>query len=221
MLGPPGAGKGTQARRLSESYGFPQISTGDIFRSHVKNKTELGQRVSDILDRGELVPDRLTCEIVADRLSKQDCANGYILDGFPRTTGQAEALDKILEGRDESLDLAIDLEVDDDELVERLTNRRTCPKCGTIYNVKSNPPKQPNVCDNPGCGGAKLVQREDDKEQTIRDRLKVYYQNTQPIVGFYENKGILKTISAAGRDADEIETAVQAYVGRNGKAANA
>lgn len=209
MLGPPGAGKGTQARRLSERHGFPQISTGDIFRANIKQKTDLGLRVQDILDRGDLVPDNLTCEIIAERLAQPDCRNGYILDGFPRTTGQAEELDRILAERQESLDIALSLEVDDDELVSRLSNRLTCPKCGTIYNLISNPPAQKGVCDKPECEGAKLVQREDDKEETIRERLRVYHETTKPIVDFYEAKGIVASIPADGRSAAEIETAIE------------
>lgn len=192
MLGAPGAGKGTQAKRIAATRSLPHISTGDIFRAHLRDGTALGKHVREYLDAGKLVPDELTCEIVADRLGEADCANGYILDGFPRSVPQADNLAGVLREQGERLDVAINIDVSDEEIIGRLTARRTCPECGRIYNLKFDPPKQEGVCDE---DGAALVQRKDDQEETIRERLKVYHGTTEPIIAFYEEQGILKTVS--------------------------
>lgn len=211
MLGAPGAGKGTQASRIAESRGLPHISTGDIFRKHLKDGTELGQQVQQYLNAGELVPDELTCAIVADRLTEGDCANGYILDGFPRSQPQAEALKKMLEERNESIDVAIDIDVPDADIIERLSARRTDPETGAVYNLKFNPPS-PEVAE-------KLVQRDDDKPETIRQRLSVYHETTKPIIDYYEKEGILESIASAGLTPDEVYTKVEAILEAQGASA--
>ena len=178
LVGPPGSGKGTQAKMIAEKYNIPHISTGDIFRENIKNQTELGVKVKEILDSGNLVPDELTIEIVRDRLSKDDCSNGYLLDGFPRTIPQAEALEKI-----EKADVVIDVEVPDDEIVTRITGRRMGSD-GVIYHTKYKPAPE----------GIELTQRDDDKEDVVRTRLKAYHDQTEPIIGFYTERGIVKEI---------------------------
>ncbi len=204
LLGGPGAGKGTRARWLSDKYGIPQISTGDIFREHIEHQTDSGKEMEDYLKRGQLVPDNLACEIVTHRLAKNDCKDGYILDGFPRSSPQAEELDRILADRGETIDIAINLEVSDDTMVERLGARRTCSNCGNIYNLTSNPPKVEGECDSLGCEGSELVQREDDREDTVRERLKIYHATTEPIIKFYEAKGLIESIPAEGEGPEEI-----------------
>lgn len=204
LLGGPGAGKGTQARWLSDKYGIPQVSTGDIFREHIEHQTESGKEMEDYLKKGRLVPDSLVCEIVTHRLAKDDCEDGYILDGFPRSLPQAEELDRILADRRETIDVAINLEVSDDAMVERNSARRTCSNCGAIYNLKSNPPKVEGECDSLGCEGAELVQRDDDRADTVRERVKIYHATTEPIIKFYEAKGLLKSIPAEGEGPEEI-----------------
>ena len=216
LLGAPGAGKGTQARRLSDSYGVPQISTGDIFRGHVENKTKIGLRIEAYLNEGQLVPDSLVCEIVAARLAEEDCAGGYILDGFPRSVPQAENLESLLSGRGEAIDVAIVLDVPDDELVGRLTARRTCPACGRIYNLESDPPKREGRCDNEGCGDTELQQREDDKEETIRARLDVYHNTTEPIVAYYKNKGLCRPVGGTALSPDEIADQIAGVLEKSG-----
>jgi adenylate kinase len=196
MLGAPGAGKGTQAQRMAEQIAVPHISTGDIFRKNLKEGTELGLKVKDYLSSGALVPDQLTCDLVADRLAEADCAGGYILDGFPRSLPQAEALDAFLSGRGDRLDVAIDIDVPDEEIVDRLSARRTDPETGTIYNLKFSPPPA-DVAD-------RLVHREDDQPETILQRLKVYHETTKPIIGYYREQGILKTIAGSGATPDEV-----------------
>ncbi len=200
MLGAPGAGKGTQARMISEAFGIPQISTGDIFRANIRDNTELGQKAKSYIDQGLLVPDELTCDLVVDRISQPDCAKGYILDGFPRTIPQAEALTKALEERGEQIDYAIDVEVPDTHIIERMTGRRTCPNCGATYHVLFNATKVKDVCDE--CGSA-LTQREDDKEDTVRKRLDVYHSQTQPLIEYYEEKGVLHRIEGT-RKMNEV-----------------
>jgi len=216
MLGAPGAGKGTQAKRIAEIYGIPQISTGDIFRAHLKQGTELGRQVKRYLDSGELAPDALTCEIVADRLGENDCANGYILDGFPRSLPQAQALDRLLEGRGESLDVALDIQVADEQIVERLSARRFCPVCGAVFNLKFSPPPP----DGHRCGGVgpvvQLEQRSDDNEETVRNRLRVYHEITEPIVTYYREKGILREVPAAGLDPNEVFERIEEVLGEVG-----
>ncbi len=191
MLGPPGAGKGTQAKMLVERFGIPQISTGDMLRAAVAEGTELGRKAKEYMDKGQLVPDEVVIGIVRERLSKEDCKKGFILDGFPRTVPQAEALDGILEEMGRKIDYVINIVVPDEEILKRLTGRRTCRKCGAMYHVVYNPPKKEGVCDK--CGG-ELYQRDDDKEETIRNRLKVYAEQTAPLVDYYRKKGVLVDI---------------------------
>lgn len=212
ILGAPGAGKGTQARRIARKYGWPHISTGDIFRSHLEERTAVGQKIESYMRNGKLVPDELACQIVDERLAKPDCANGYILDGFPRTLPQARALDGWLAERQKELDVVILLEVGDEELVARLSGRRTCPNCGKIYNLKFNPPKRDMVCDKPGCVNIELVHREDDREQTVRDRLAVYHEDTEPLIQYYESESLLRPVDGAGHDLDAIERKLQAVL---------
>ncbi len=200
FLGPPGAGKGTQAKKIAEKYGIPQISTGDMFREHLSKGTELGQKAKEYMDKGQLVPDEIVLGMVEERLKQPDCEKGFILDGFPRTVPQAEALDKLLEKMGKKIDYAICIDVPDDELVKRLTGRRTCKNCGMMYHVIFKPPKEEGKCDV--CGG-ELYQRADDNEETVRNRLKVYHEQTEPIIQFYEKKGVLHRIDGMG-SIDEI-----------------
>ena len=192
LFGPPGAGKGTQAQLLSSRLGVPQIATGDILREAVKEGTELGRLAKQYMDRGELVPDDVVIGIVEERLRRPDCARGFILDGFPRTIKQAEALDEILARMGVKLDAVINLEVDEEEVVRRLANRRTCRNCGAVYHLIFNPPKREGVCDR--CGGP-LYQRDDDREETIRNRLRVYREQTQPLLRYYEERGLLRNVN--------------------------
>lgn len=217
ILGAPGAGKGTQARRMAKKHGWPHISTGDIFRSHLEQKTAIGQKIESYMNSGQLVPDALACEILGERLAQPDCARGYILDGFPRSVPQAEALDHLLAQRHEKLDAVILLTVDDEELVERLTARWTCPHCGKIYNVKFNPPKKPGVCDKPECNGTKLVQREDDREETVRRRLKVYHETTEPLIQHYVRGGQLQRVDG-GASPDAIAEQIEGMLRKKGAA---
>jgi len=193
LLGAPGAGKGTQAKQIVEHYGIPQISTGDLLRENVKLGTELGKKAKSIMDAGKLVPDDLVNDMVAERVARPDCARGYILDGFPRTVGQAEWLDGFLSARGSKLPLrVIKIAVDYDKLLRRLTGRRTCPVCGTIYNIYTSPPKFNEVCDK---DGAKLTFRKDDSEEAIGTRLKAYENETLPLTDYYRRRGILTEIS--------------------------
>lgn len=188
MLGAPGAGKGTQAKFISDEYKIPQISTGDIFRSNIKNKTELGKKAKSYIDQGLLVPDELTLDLVTDRLAEDDCANGYILDGFPRTLNQADALTAALKKQGTAIDFAIDIEVADEVIVKRMSGRRVCPKCGASYHVEYNAPQADGICDL--CGG-ELAIRDDDKAETVKKRLEVYHQSTQPLIEYYKKAGCL------------------------------
>jgi len=188
MLGPPGAGKGTQAALLAERLDAPHVSTGDIFRSEQAQDTLLGKRVSNYLERGELVPDDLTIAVVEKRLGEKDCSNGFVLDGFPRSVVQAEALEDLLREQGTALTRVITIQVSEQEAVRRLTARRYCPKCGAVYNLMSRPPERAGRCD---VCGARLVQREDDTEETIRNRLRVYEEETKPLLAYYERKGLL------------------------------
>ncbi|AJF07219.1 adenylate kinase [Geoalkalibacter subterraneus] len=198
LLGPPGAGKGTQAQMLMEKFSIPQISTGDILRSAVKNATPMGVKAKEYMDAGALVPDDVVVGIVRERLQQADCANGFILDGFPRTVPQADALTDTLDELSLGLDAVISLEVDTDALVSRLTGRRTCPSCGKGYHVDFDPPSKGGVCD--ACGG-NLVQRDDDREETIRKRLDVYREQTAPLVDYYRKGGLLVEVDGmAGID---------------------
>jgi adenylate kinase len=188
LLGPPGAGKGTQAKMLTERFSIPQISTGDILRAAVKDGTPMGLKAKEYMDAGGLVPDEVVVGIVRDRLQEADCNNGFILDGFPRTVAQADALQTSLEEMDKALDRVISLDVDAEALVERLTGRRTCKECGRGYHVKFDPPRQDTVCD--ACGGS-LFQRDDDQEETIRKRLQVYADQTSPLISYYRDADVL------------------------------
>jgi len=195
LLGAPGAGKGTQAKMLVEKYGIPQVSTGDILRKAVADGTPLGKEAKAYMDKGELVPDRVVIGLIEERLRQPDCQKGYILDGFPRNTAQAEALDRVLAGMGASLDLALLIDVAKEDLLKRLTGRRTCRQCQQMYNIYFSPPKQEGVCDK--CGG-ELFQRDDDREETIRKRLDVYEAQTAPLIAYYRNRGILKAIPGVG-----------------------
>ncbi len=190
MLGAPGAGKGTQAKFISAKYKIPQISTGDIFRANIKNKTELGKKAKSYIDKGLLVPDELTLDLVTDRLGREDCTDGYILDGFPRTMKQADALTWALQKQGTSIDFAIDIEVPDEDIIARMSGRRVCPKCGATFHVEYNPPKQEGICD---VCGEKLIIREDDKAETVKKRLNVYHESTQPLIDYYKKADCLHT----------------------------
>ena len=200
LLGAPGAGKGTQAKKLIEKYGIPQISTGDLLRAAVAAGTPLGKEAKSYMDKGELVPDSVVLGMVGERLKQDDCKKGYILDGFPRNTAQAEALDKMLAALNMSLTGALSVDVPFEDLMKRLTGRRTCKACGQMYNVYFGPPKKEGTCDK--CGG-ELFQRDDDKEATIKKRLEVYTAQTEPLIGYYKNKGIVKSVAGTG-SIDEI-----------------
>lgn len=188
MLGAPGAGKGTQAERIAEKYNIPHISTGDIFRANLRNGTELGKKAKTYMDAGELVPDSLTVDLVIDRVAQDDCAKGYILDGFPRTIPQATAFTKALAEKGLKVDYAINVDVPDENIVKRMSGRRSCPACGATYHVVFMAPKKEGICDN--CGG-ELVQRADDKPETVLNRLRVYHESTQPLIDYYKEAGVL------------------------------
>ena len=188
MLGAPGAGKGTQAKKIAEKYQIPHISTGDIFRANIKNGTELGKKAKTYMDQGLLVPDELVCDLVVDRVKQEDCKNGYILDGFPRTIPQAESLDEALGQMGESLDYAINVDVPDEHIVNRMSGRRACVGCGATYHMVYAPTKKEGVCD---VCGAELILRDDDKPETVQKRLSVYHEQTQPLIDYYKGKGIL------------------------------
>ena len=191
MLGAPGAGKGTQAKMIAEKYHLPHVSTGDIFRANLKQGTELGKKAKEYMDKGALVPDELTVEILLDRVAQDDCKDGYVLDGFPRTIPQAEVLDRELEKLGDHVDLAIDVDVPDANIVKRMSGRRACLKCGATYHIEHIPPKQEGICD---VCGEKLVQRDDDKPETVQKRLDVYHEQTAPLIDYYTKAGILKTV---------------------------
>ena len=191
MLGAPGAGKGTQAKKIAEKYGIPHISTGDIFRANIKNQTELGMKAKSYMDQGALVPDELTLELIMDRFTNDDCKNGYVLDGFPRTIPQAEALTKALADKQDAVDYAINVDVPDEAIVTRMSGRRACLACGGTYHIKFNPTKVEGVCD--ACGG-ELVLRNDDKPETVQKRLDVYHEQTQPLIDYYQTQNILKEV---------------------------
>ena len=205
LVGPPGAGKGTQAVHLAAHYKIPHISTGDIFRANLKNGTELGKQAQTFMDRGELVPDSVTNEMVRDRLGNNDVANGFLLDGFPRNTNQAQVLDQILVEKKMPLDAVLELKIDNAEIVKRLSGRRTCRGCGASSHVVFEKPKVAGVCDK--CQG-ELYQREDDKEEVVTRRLEIYNDQTAPIVEFYNSTGLLKIISALGDVAEITKKAI-------------
>ena len=200
MLGAPGAGKGTQAKKIAEKYSVPHISTGDIFRANIKNGTELGKKAKEYMDQGLLVPDELTCDLVVDRIQQDDCKNGYILDGFPRTIPQAKALDAALAKMGEKMDYAIDVDVPDENIVKRMGGRRACTGCGATYHIVFNAPKTEGICDT--CG-EKLVLRDDDKPETVQKRLSVYHDQTQPLIDYYTKQSILRTVDGT-QDMNDV-----------------
>ena len=191
MLGAPGAGKGTQAKKIAEKYGIPHISTGDIFRANIKNGTELGNKAKSYMEQGLLVPDELTCDLVVDRIQQDDCKNGFVLDGFPRTIPQAEALDAALKKLNQTMDYAIDVDVPDENIVTRMSGRRACLNCGATYHVVFNPTKAEGICD--ACGNPTVL-RDDDKPETVQKRLTVYHDQTQPLIEYYNTQNILKSV---------------------------
>lgn len=208
MLGAPGAGKGTQAKMIAAAYGIPHISTGDIFRANIKNGTELGQKAKTYIDQGLLVPDELTLALIMDRFQEPDCENGYVLDGFPRTIAQAEALTASLREKGEALDFAIDVEVPDESIVDRMSGRRACLACGGTYHIVYNPTKKEGICD--ACGGALSI-RPDDMPETVQKRLNVYHEQTQPLIDYYKKEGILKSVDGT-QEVGKVFEAVQAIL---------
>lgn len=200
MLGAPGAGKGTQAKLIAEKYGIPHISTGDIFRANIKEGTALGKEAKEYMDKGQLVPDELTVRILLDRVGKDDCKNGYVLDGFPRTIPQAQVLDNEVAKLGDKIDFAIDVEVPDDNIIRRMGGRRACLKCGATYHVEHVPPKKEGICDT--CG-SELVLRDDDKPETVKSRLEVYHKQTQPLIDHYSKQNILRTVDGT-KDMHEV-----------------
>lgn len=208
LMGLPGAGKGTQADKINEKYHIPHISTGDMFRSAIKEGTDLGKKAKEFMDQGELVPDEVTIGIVKERLSKDDCKDGFLLDGFPRTIAQAEALQNLLGELNQSIDYVLHVDVPEDKLVERLTGRRVCPTCGTAYHVIFNPPKEEGICDK---DGSSLIQRDDDKPETVKRRLSVNIEQTKPLLEFYEEKGYLVNVNG-DQEIDSVFKDIQSYI---------
>ena len=204
MLGAPGAGKGTQAKMIASKYQVPHISTGDIFRANIKNGTELGKKAKEYMDQGLLVPDELTVDLVIDRLSQDDCKKGYILDGFPRTIPQAEALDAALAKRGEKMDFAINVDVPDENIISRMSGRRACTGCGATYHIVYNPSQKGDVCEV--CGET-LILRDDDKPETVQKRLIVYHDQTQPLIDYYTGQNILKTVDGT-QDMNDVFAAI-------------
>ena len=209
MLGAPGAGKGTQAKKIAAKYGIPHISTGDIFRSNIKNGTELGKKAKTYMDQGLLVPDELVVDLVVDRVNQDDCENGYVLDGFPRTIPQAEALTEALEKMGQKVDFAIDVNVPDENIVKRMGGRRACVTCGATYHMVYAPTKKEGICDT--CGG-ELILRDDDKPETVQKRLNVYHDQTQPLIDYYTSQGILRTVDGTV-DIDDVFRAITEFLG--------
>jgi len=209
MLGAPGAGKGTQAKQIAAKYQIPHISTGDIFRANIKNGTELGMEAKKYMDQGLLVPDELTVRILLDRVAQDDCKNGYVLDGFPRTIPQAEVLDSELTKLGDHIDYAINVDVPDENIVKRMSGRRACLTCGATYHIEHVPPKKEGICD---VCGSELVLRDDDKPETVKNRLNVYHEQTQPLIDFYTEKGVLKTVDGTV-PMEEVFAAITAILG--------
>ena len=209
MLGAPGAGKGTQADMICAKYNIPHISTGDIFRANIKNNTELGQKAKSYMDQGLLAPDELVVDLVVDRVKADDCKNGYVLDGFPRTIPQAEALENALKASGENVDYAIDVEVPDENIIKRMSGRRACVTCGATYHVEFAPTKVEGVCDK--CG-AELIIRDDDKPETVKNRLAVYHEQTQPLIDFYADRNVLKEVDGT-KKLEEVFDAIVAILG--------
>jgi adenylate kinase len=210
MLGAPGAGKGTQAQMIAEQYHIPHISTGDIFRANIKNGTELGKKAKAFMDKGQLVPDELTVQLLLDRVAQDDCKDGYVLDGFPRTIPQADVLDQELTKLGDKVDYAINVDVPDENIIHRMSGRRACLKCGATYHIEHIPPKKEGICDK--CG-SELVQREDDKPETVKNRLSVYHEQTQPLIEYYTRKNILKTVDGT-RDMKDVFSDIITILGR-------
>ena len=206
MMGPPGAGKGTQAKYVAEHFGIPAISTGDIFRANVSQGTPLGTQAKAFMDRGDLVPDDVTIEMVKSRLAEDDVRGGFLLDGFPRTVGQAEMLEKTLEGRGRELSGVLLIDAPDDEVVRRLSGRRTCAKGGHVYHLEFDPPKNEGICDQ---DGSRLIQRDDDKPETVRKRLSVYHDQTEPLIEWYEERGVLRRFDGT-RPPEEVHDRIRA-----------
>ena len=194
MLGAPGAGKGTYAKKITQKYDIPAISTGDIFRENIKAGTVLGKKAKGYMDAGNLVPDELVCDLVVDRLQQEDCKNGYILDGFPRTIPQAEALTEALKKQDDGIDFALEINMADEAIVERMAGRRVCEKCGATYHIVNIPPKKEGICDE--CGG-NIILRDDDAPETVKKRLEVYHEQTAPLIEYYKNLGLLSVIDGS------------------------
>lgn len=208
-MGLPGAGKGTQAEKITKTYAVPHISTGDMFRSAIKEGTTLGKKAKEFMDEGNLVPDEVTIGIVEERLQKDDCKDGFLLDGFPRTIAQAEALDALLSSMNKRIDHVLHIDVPEENLVERLTGRRICPSCGATYHVLYNPPKEEGKCDN---DNSELIQRDDDQPETVKNRLAVNIKQTQPLLDFYQKQGYLKTING-NQDINDVFADIQAILG--------
>lgn len=187
MLGAPGAGKGTQAIKIADKYGIPHISTGDIFRANIKGGTELGMKAKAYMDKGQLVPDEVTIGMLLDRIAEDDCKDGYVLDGFPRTIPQAESLTKALADKGDKIDFALDINVPDEAILTRMSGRRACPKCGATYHIVYAAPQKENICDK--CG-SELIIRSDDKPETVQDRLNVYHKQTEPLISYYKSEGV-------------------------------
>lgn len=209
MLGAPGAGKGTQAKKIAAKYEIPHISTGDIFRANIKNGTELGKKAKTYMDQGFLVPDELVLDLIVDRLQQDDCTKGYVLDGFPRTIPQAEALDKALAAQGQKVDFAIDVDVPDENIVRRMGGRRACVGCGATYHLVYAAPKQEGICDT--CGG-ELILRDDDKPETVEKRLGVYHEQTKPLIDYYTKAGILKSVDGTV-DMEDVFKAIISILG--------
>ena len=209
FLGPPGAGKGTQASMVCQRFAIPHISTGDIFRANIKNGTELGREAKSYMDKGLLVPDELTVKLLLDRVAQDDCGSGYVLDGFPRTIPQAQVLDEALAKLGESVDYAVNVDVPDENIINRMSGRRACLNCGATYHIVSIPPKKEGICD---VCGSELVLRDDDKPETVKNRLKVYHDQTQPLIDFYEAKGVLRTVDGT-LPMEEVFEAIAGILG--------
>ncbi len=205
MLGAPGAGKGTQAKLIADTYGLPHVSTGDIFRMNIKNGTQLGMEAKTYMDQGLLVPDELTVRILLDRVGQDDCKNGYVLDGFPRTIPQAEVLEDALSKLGDQIDFAINVEVPDENIIRRMGGRRACLACGATYHIEHVPPKKEGICD--ACG-QELVLRDDDKPETVKNRLRVYQEQTQPLIDFYTKKGVLRSVDGT-QDMQDVFSAIK------------
>ena len=209
MLGAPGAGKGTQAKQIAQAYDIPHISTGDIFRANIKEGTELGKKAKTYMDAGELVPDELVCDLVVDRIQQDDCTEGFILDGFPRTIPQAEALTNALNAIEQKMEYALNIDVPDENIIHRMAGRRACVGCGATYHVEFNPPKVTDVCD---VCGEELVLRDDDKPETVKNRLNVYHEQTKPLIDYYEKQGIVNTIDGT-QTMEEVFSDIRKILG--------